>query len=146
MIAFLQDAQTEMQNLTPHQKVVAVVLAVVILCGVLELVRRRKLREEYAYFWIGTGILLLGLATYERLLTFFQELIGAKLPTSALFFGALLFLMAVTLQFSIRISRLTIRNKQLVQRVALLEQEVEDLKPARRVEPPRPEPVADRVI
>lgn len=133
------------ENLTAHQKVVAVLLAILILGVVIELVRRRKLREEYAFLWIGTGILLFVMATEDRLVLLFQELIGAKLPTTALFFGALLFLMALALQFSIRISKLTFRNKTLAQRVALLEREIEDLKPGRRVEPPREEAVKDHV-
>ena len=43
---------------------------------------------------------------------------------STLFFGALVFLLALVLQFSVRLSRLTHRHRTLAQRVGLLEQEL----------------------
>jgi cell division protein FtsB len=96
-------------------------------------VRRRKLREEYSVLWIVTAIGLLLLAWQYRLLTVFQQLFGIVEPQFALFFGALLFLVLIALQFSVRLSKLTYRNKFLTQRVALLHQEIEELRS--RVDP-----------
>ena len=110
-----------------RQKIVAILLAVAMLFVVIELVRKRKLREEYSFLWVGTGVALLTLAIFSNLLTWFQQLVGAAYPTSALFFGGLVFLMLVALQISVRLSKLTFRNKSLTQRVALLEREVHEL-------------------
>lgn len=111
-----------------RQQTVAIVLAVVILLVVIELVRKRKLREEYSAVWIVTGLALLAMSIWTGLLTTFQTTIGAIESTSALFFGALLFLMLLSLQFSVRISKLTSRNKTLCQRMSLLERELKDLR------------------
>ncbi|MGE0142573.1 MAG: DUF2304 domain-containing protein [Planctomycetota bacterium] len=119
-------------GLPGHQKTVAVLLAVAILLVVFELVRRRKLREEYSLLWGGTAVLLLVLALEHRLLNVFKQFIGAVEPTSALFFGALVFLMLVSLMFSIRLSKLTIRSRTLSQRIALLEEELTELKKSSR--------------
>ncbi|MFO1055030.1 MAG: DUF2304 domain-containing protein [Planctomycetota bacterium] len=115
-------------GLPGHQKTVAILLAAAILLVVVELVRRRKLREEYSLIWTATAGLLLLLALEHRLLNVFMRAIGAIEPTSALFFGALLFLMLVALQFSVRLSKLTVRNRALSQRLALLEQELRELR------------------
>lgn len=120
-----------MQGLPFHQQVVAIVLAVAILLVVIELVRKRKLREEYSILWIVTAVALLALAVEHQLLTWFQNAIGAVLPISALFFGALVFLVLVSLQYSVRLSKLTARNKTLCQKIALLERDVEQLKQQR---------------
>ena len=112
----------------PRQKLVAILLAVAMTLAVIELVRKRKLREEYSFLWILTGLTLLSLAIYSDLLSWFQRLVGAAYPTSALFFGGLVFLMLVALQVSVRLSKLTFRNKSLTQRVALLERELEDVR------------------
>lgn len=135
MIAILQATmnpavidQKLIDGLPGHQKSVAIVLAVAILFVVFELVRRRKLREEYSLLWGGTAVLLLVLALEHRLLNVFKRLIGAVEPTSALFFGALVFLMLVSLMFSIRLSKLSIRSRTLSQRIALLEEELHELK------------------
>jgi hypothetical protein len=54
--------------------------------------------------------------------------IGAGLPTSTLFIGSIIFLMLISVQFSIKISRLTNQVKDLAQDNALLRGEVERLK------------------
>ena len=120
-------------GLRPRQKVAAIIFSVTLLVVVVELVRRRKLREEYSVLWIVTAIGLLLLAWQYRLLTVFQQLFGIVEPQFALFFGAMLFLVLIALQFSVRLSKLTYRNKFLTQRVALLHQEIEELRS--RIEP-----------
>ena len=45
-----------------------------------------------------------------------------------MFFGAIVFLLALCIQFSIRLSRLTHRQRTLAQRMALLEEEVGELR------------------
>lgn len=116
-----------LETLPTHHRVVAIILAVVMLLGVIELVRKRKLREEYSAIWALTAVLLLALALEPRLLNLFQQAIGAVLATNALFFGALIFLMLVALQFSVHLSKLTFRVKALSQRLALLEKDLEDM-------------------
>ena len=107
---------------------VAIVLAVVMLVVVIELVRRRKLREEYAFLWIGTAVVLTVLALWTDVLAWLMQLLGAQTQASTLFFGALVFLMLVALQFSVRLTKLTFRNKALSQQVSLLRQELEELR------------------
>ncbi len=116
------------QALPERQALVAVLLALAMLIVVVELVRKRKLREEYSFLWVGTALALLVLAVWSDSLTWFQQLIGAAVPTSALFFGGLVFLMLVALQFSVRISKESFRQKTMAQRTALLEREVDELR------------------
>ena len=131
------DAPKIVDGLPGHQKTVAVVLAFGILCAVIELVRKRKLREEYSVIWTLTAVVLLVLALQPRLLNVIKDVTGAVEPTSALFFGALLFLMLVALQFSVRLSKLTFRNRTLSQRLALLEAELASLRKQTGAEPLR---------
>ncbi|GAB4159490.1 MAG: hypothetical protein Fur0037_26680 [Planctomycetota bacterium] len=120
--------QDPLEALPERQRAVAIVLAVLLLAAVIELLRRRKLREEYAWLWLGTAGLLLVLAIEQDLILYLSTLIGSATSTSTLFFGGLLFLLAVTLQFSVRLSRLTHRNRILAQRLALLEAEIRKLR------------------
>ena len=119
-----------LQPLPERQRATAILVAVGILLLVLELVRRRKLREEYSWLWCTTGMLLIVLAMFEGVLVEFSRWIGAASPVSTLFFGAILFLVALALQFSIRLSRLTHRNRTLAQRVSLLEDTIQRLQKA----------------
>ncbi|MCL5037640.1 MAG: DUF2304 domain-containing protein [Chloroflexi bacterium] len=93
---------------------------------VLELVRRRKIREEYSVLWILTAITMFALAWWEGLLLFFTHLIGAVMNSSTIFFFGITFLGAICLHFSIKISQLTNQVKELAQEVAILRAEIEE--------------------
>lgn len=114
--------------LPERQQLTAILLAVGILILVLELVRRRRLREEFSWVWVAVSITLLTLALTETPLVTLTAWIGAASRVSTLFFGALVFLLLLALQFSIRLSKLTHRHKSLSQRTALLESELRRLR------------------
>ncbi len=109
-------------------KIVALVISIGMMLLIIELVRRRKLREEYSWLWLLTGSVIIVLMMWFGLLKWTTHLIGAIKPSSAIFFLAFLFLFIISLHFSVVISRLTDRNKELAQKYALLELELRELK------------------
>jgi hypothetical protein len=111
-----------------RNKVVAFVVGLWMLLLIIELVRRRKLREEYSWLWLMTGSVILLLTLWFDLLKWITHLVGAVSPSSTIFLFAFLFLVFISLHFSVVISKLTDRNKELAQRYALLELEVHELK------------------
>ncbi len=92
---------------------------------VVELVRRRKLREEYSLLWLGTALALLILASSRPLLDSIAGLIGIFYPPSALFLVAIVFMLLILLHFSTVLTRLTQENKEIAQQMALLRQELD---------------------
>jgi hypothetical protein len=104
----------------PKTRVIAVGGSILVLLAVIELVRRRKLKEEYSVLWILTGVVLLVLSIWYGLLLKITSLIGAVLPTSTLFFFGLIFVMLMLLHFSVRVSHLERRMTALVQEIGLL--------------------------
>ena len=111
-----------------RNKVVALVFGIGMLIIIIDLVRRRKLREEYSWLWLMTGAGILILSLWFDLLKWVTHLVGAITPSSTIFLFAFLFLIFISLHFSVVISKLTDRNKELAQRYALLENEVDELK------------------
>jgi cell division protein FtsB len=75
-----------------------------------------------------TGSVILLLTLWFDLLKWITHLVGAVSPSSTIFLFAFLFLVFISLHFSVVISKLTERNKELAQRYALLESEVHELK------------------
>jgi hypothetical protein len=108
--------------------IVALAIGTGMLFLVIELVRRRKLREEYSWLWLLTASVILILTLWFDLLKGITHVIGAVVPSSTIFLFAFLFLIFISLHFSVVISKLTDRNKELAQRYALLEWEVNELK------------------
>jgi hypothetical protein len=115
----------------------SIAFALVILAGVFELVRRRKLGERYAMVWMAAAIVLLVLAIWQGLLTKVAHAVGIYYPPNAFFVIAFAFALLLLLNFSITTSRLADQARVLAQRVALLEEQLQ-----RRAQqlPPHPEP------
>ena len=95
-------------------------LVLVLLLSILELVRRRTLRVEYSWLWLGSCVTIALLILRYDLLIALTGLVGAVVPTSTLFFLCILYLALLCLHYSIRISRLTHEVKDLAHEVALL--------------------------
>ncbi len=109
-----------------HQKIFAIVASILIMVFVVELVRRRKLREEYSWLWLLTGAVIILLVVWYELLVFITHLIGAIAPTTTLFIFGLLFLMLISLHYSLQISKLSHQVKEMAQQLTLLKDQVEN--------------------
>ena len=103
-------------------QVVAIVASTLLLLGVLELVRQRRLLERYAILWLFSAMVLIGLSVWNGLLETLSNAVGIIYPPNALFLVAFGFVMVLLLHFSIAVSRLADQSKVLAQRVALLEE------------------------
>lgn len=97
---------------------------------VLELVRERRLREEYSLLWLATAVVLIVLSLSRPLLDVLATAIGIFYPPSALFVVAMLFVLLILLHFSTVITRLDQENKDTAQQIALLRHEIEQLRRA----------------
>jgi hypothetical protein len=128
VIDALPQAATEIAPLLDRQRYVALAVAAAVVVLVFELVRRRKLREEYSWVWVATATFVAALALEGDLLTTISAWVGSSSPVWTLFFGTMVFLLALALQFSVRLTRLTHRHRTLGQRMALLEAEVQRLR------------------
>lgn len=106
--------------ITTNLRIVAVIGSFALLVFVVELVRRRRLKEEYSVLWVVTAVALLLLAAWEGLLSSLTHLIGAISEASTLYFFGLIFVVFLLLHFSMRVSSLERRVIVLLQEVALL--------------------------
>jgi len=97
----------------------------------IELVRKKRLREEYSLLWLATSLAMMVLIIKYDWLVKLTTLIGAVLPTTTLFLGSILFLCIIAVQFSMKISKLTDQVKDLVQENALLRYEFEQAQKGR---------------
>ena len=111
-----------------RQQIFAILISIIIFIVIIELVRKRKLREEFSLIWLLTGFLLFILAIWYDLLLAITSLIGASLATSTLFFFGLVFLILINLYYSIKLSAIANQMKNLAQEVGILKAEKEEKK------------------
>ena len=107
--------------------VLATVASLVLLIAVLELVRRRRMREKYALLWILTAVVLLVLSVWRGAVSGIAEVLGVSYGPTVIFAVGALFILVVLLHYSTVISVLTDRTVELAQRTAILEQRIEEL-------------------
>jgi hypothetical protein len=101
--------------------------SVLLVLVVLELIRKRRLRERYALLWLATGVVLLVLSLWRSGLNTIAGWLGVKgYPPAVLFAVATLFILLVLLDYSTVISKLADQNTILAQRLALLEERLKD--------------------
>ena len=110
-----------------QQQIFALITSAFIFFVVIEMVRKRQLREEYSVLWLVTSVLMFVLVLRYEWLVDLTRLIGAGLPTTTLFLGSIIFLMLLSVQFCIKISRLTDQVKNHSQENALMKAEIESL-------------------
>lgn len=106
--------------MTPTQRTFAILTSVATLLVILELVRRRRMREEYSWLWVLTTLVMVALSSWYGLIEGISRLIGAVTPTTTLFIFGLLFLLLISIHFSTVISRLSQQVRRLTQELALL--------------------------
>lgn len=92
---------------------------------VLELVRRRQLRDKYAVQFLVLAAGMVGLAFAPGLLEWIAATLSIIEPVNALFFLAILILLASIVHLSWEVSRLESETRTLSEEVALLRLEVE---------------------
>jgi hypothetical protein len=105
--------------------ILAVGVSLAALLFILELVRQRRLREEYSLLWLATAFVLLILSASRPLLDVLANAVGIFYPPSALFLVVLAFVMFILLHFSTVLTRLAQENKEIAQQMALLRWELE---------------------
>jgi hypothetical protein len=98
----------------------ALFAALVNVVVMIELVRRRKLREKYAFLWLGVGAGGLILGVSRGLLDRLAHAVGIAYPPTLLFVFAVLFLLIVCGHLSWEVSRLEERTHILAEEIALL--------------------------
>jgi hypothetical protein len=107
-------------------KIIAIVGCGIGLIVIVELIRRGRLKEKYSLLWLFAGIILLIFSLSRKLLEYVSSLLGIYYPPSLLFLLAFIFLLLITLHFSVVISGLSDKNKKLAQELAILQQQMQE--------------------
>ncbi|HWQ41091.1 MAG TPA: DUF2304 domain-containing protein [Desulfosporosinus sp.] len=105
-------------------QIVVFITSLMVTGFVIEQVRRRRLAVEYSLIWIVAGLGMIFFSLWKKGIELLAALMGIYYAPSAIFviFGVLVFVLCI--HFSLAISKLSSSNRVLIQRLALLEDEV----------------------
>jgi len=123
--------------MTWTQRIVLLLGGLTLLGVTLELIRKRRLREEYAVLWICTGLMILAFVVMPGALFSVAEWLSLHY-TVLMMLVCFIFLAAIVLHYSVVISRHSDRERDLTQELAMLKDELAKLKEEAREPPPPP--------
>ncbi|MBI5837805.1 MAG: DUF2304 domain-containing protein [Candidatus Eisenbacteria bacterium] len=107
------------EHLSRMPQLVAGVTALLLAVYVLNLVRRKRLSEEYSVLWMMATVGITLLAFWRGLLQAITRLFGAVYDTSTIFFFGFVFVFVSLLQQSQKLTRLEQENRDLARALAL---------------------------
>jgi len=109
-------------------QLVSIAISVALLAIVLELVRRRKLTEEYGLLWILSSLALLALSVKREILHLLARWLGVFYPPALLLLALIAIVFVSSLVFSVIASRQRQQIERLTEELALLSAEIDDIR------------------
>jgi hypothetical protein len=109
-------------------QVVALTASAVLLLLVLELVRRRKLTEEYSFLWIASALVLLTVSARREILRAAARWLGVDYPPIVLVMLLIVIGFVAALYFSVIVSRQRQQIERLIEETAILSAELRDIR------------------
>ena len=111
-------------------RLLLIALGIGIVGLVINLVRPRQLKEEYAILWLFTGVVLVLLPVVIDLLDALSFALGITYPPAFIGLVAAVCVLFILFQFSTSISRFSERTKVLTQELAIMQERVRRLEAA----------------
>lgn len=104
------------------------ILAALLTLGVvIEMLRRGRMRERHAIWWIIAGTLALLVGVFPVILDWFAGVIGVGAPVNLVFFVSIAVLFLVCIQHSSELTTLESKSRTLAERSALQELRISQL-------------------
>jgi len=104
------------------------VLAALLTLGVvIEMLRRHRLRERHAIWWLIAGTLALVVGVFPGVLEWAAGVIGIEVPLNLVFFVSVAVLFLVCIQHSAELTALEAKTRTLAETVALTQLRIESL-------------------
>lgn len=104
--------------------------AALALAVVIELLRRRRLRERHAIWWLVAGTFALIVGIFPATLQWAASLVGIEVPLNLVFFVSIGVLFFVCLQHSSELTKLEDKTRALAETMALQDLRLRELETA----------------
>lgn len=105
-----------------------ITISMIMLVYIIYLIRKKKLKEEYAILWIVIIIVFLIFSIFRGLIDFISNLLGIFYQPASLFIILIIGLFLLSLHFTIVISDLKTKINTMVTTLTLLEDKMSKLK------------------
>lgn len=112
--------------MSTFQYVLGIAMACLTFFIVIEMLRRRRLRERHAGWWIFAGFLAIVISVFPGLLEQIASIIGFDVPVNLVFFVSFFILFLVALQHSSELTKLESHNRAIVEKLVNIELKLDE--------------------
>ncbi|AJW79539.1 DUF2304 domain-containing protein [Clavibacter michiganensis] len=113
--------------MNPTSYVFTLVAALLAVGVVIERLRRRRLRERHAVWWLVAGIVALVISVFPPLLSGAARFLGVQEPLNLAFFASIVVIFLVCVQFSAELTDLEDKVRRLAEESAMTDLRLRDL-------------------
>jgi hypothetical protein len=117
-----------MKTINPNQiQYFAIAFSILLFFVILMLIRKRRIKEEYSLMWLLFSLVFILFSVWRQGLDVLSSMLGIAYPPAALFLILMMATFLIMIEFSMIISKLADKNKNLAQEIAMLHYEIEKL-------------------
>lgn len=114
-------------NIPISQQIIALLYSLTLLLVTIQLIRKHKLREQYALVWLGATAIIFILAISDGLVTMMASFFRVTYAPTLILVLGLLFSLAILLSQSVTISTQADHIRDLAQDMSMLEWDLQKL-------------------
>lgn len=93
----------------------------------VHLINKKSLTLKYSLLWIFSGMLMMIIVIFPKLMSIITNILGIVDMTNALFTVVIFCIILISMSITSIVSKSNDRNKQLIQKCALLEKRIREL-------------------
>ena len=116
-----------MINMNLRLRITLILGLVLFFILVFYLLKRKRINIKYSLLWLLTGISMLIPVLFPSVLSSTFVLLGISDPLNGLFSLLLFFILILIMSLTAIVSRMTERNREIIQTLALLEKRVREI-------------------
>lgn len=105
----------------------AIIGSILFLIFIIELIRKRKIKEEYGLLWIFFSLVFIVISLWRQGLEVLSRLLGIFYAPAAFLLILIVAMLLILIQYSLVISRLSEHYKALNQQIGILRLELKEL-------------------
>jgi hypothetical protein len=117
------------QNIHPSRiQFLAIIGSILFLIFIIELIRKRKIKDAYGLLWIFFGVVFIVISIWRQGLEVISHLLGIFYTPAAFLLILIMAILLILIQYSQVISRLSENCKTLNQQIGILRLEIKELR------------------
>lgn len=110
-----------------HLRILLGIAVIIYFLLILHFVKKRMLTLKYTLLWLLSGVGMVLLVLFPKLLTLFVRVAGIESPMNGLFAFGIFFVLIISMSLTAIVSKQTERIKNLAQYNAILEKRIREL-------------------